>query len=85
MKRLIAPAILLTLAACSSAPEPPPFEGYTNAPELTGWVLHRMSDGSIHADPKFDGVPYHGSVALGEGEDFWDTRGQDAVAISLEK
>ena len=82
MKRL-ALTSLLVLAACSSAPEKPLFVG-SDAPQLTGWVLHRMADGSVHADPKFDGVPYHGAVALGEGEDFWDSRGKTKAAISLE-
>ena len=73
----------LYLSACSSVPEPPLFAGH-DAPKLTGWVMHRMSDGSVHMDPKFDGVPYHGVHALGDGPDIWNAIGQDAVAVNLD-
>ena len=83
MKNLFAPAILLTLAACSSTPEPQLFAGH-DAPEVKRFVLHRMADGSAHMDVLYsDGKVRHGVHALGDGPDIYDSVGQDAVAVNL--
>ena len=75
--------LVFLLAGCSGAPGAQ-FNEYTNAPELTGFVMARDSKGRVRMDPRYsDGKIRSGPHRLGDGPDIWDSRGVTVPAVSL--